>query len=119
VIAGPEKKTGILNPEEKKIVAYHESGHAIVGWMLQHTDALLKVQVLHAILCCVTFLSTYFTLRTEIRYRIQIPTRFFLSGNVANPDPGSGIGFFPDPGSQTHIFESLVTIFWVKSSIFL
>jgi ATP-dependent Zn protease len=43
VIAGPEKKTGILNPEEKKIVAYHESGHAIVGWMLQHTDALLKV----------------------------------------------------------------------------
>jgi ATP-dependent Zn protease len=46
VIAGPEKKTGILNPEEKKIVAYHESGHAIVGWMLQHTDALLKVPVL-------------------------------------------------------------------------
>jgi hypothetical protein len=43
VIAGPEKKTGILGPEEKKIVAYHESGHALVGWMLQHTDALLKV----------------------------------------------------------------------------
>lgn len=46
VIAGPEKKTGILNPEEKKIVAYHESGHALVGWMLQHTDALLKVTIL-------------------------------------------------------------------------
>ena len=43
VIAGPEKKTGILNPVEKNIVAYHESGHALVGWMLQHTDALLKV----------------------------------------------------------------------------
>ncbi len=43
-------------------------------------------------------------------------------------DPGSGIGLFripdprsriPDPGSQTHIFESLVTTFWVKSSIIL
>jgi hypothetical protein len=36
-------------------------------------------------------------------------------------DPGSGIGFFqiPDLGSQTHIFESLVTIFWVKISIIL
>ena len=36
-------------------------------------------------------------------------------------DPGSGIGFFriPDPGSQTHIFESLVTIFWEKSKNFV
>jgi len=46
VIAGPEKKTSILNPAERRIVAYHESGHAIVGWMLQHTDALLKVTIL-------------------------------------------------------------------------
>jgi hypothetical protein len=47
--------------------------------------------------------------------------------SVADLDPGSGAfltpgsrirnRFFPDPGSQTHIFESLVTIFWVKSSI--
>lgn len=46
VIAGPEKKTRVLNPGERNIVAYHESGHAIVGWMLQHTDALLKVTIL-------------------------------------------------------------------------
>jgi hypothetical protein len=47
--------------------------------------------------------------------------------SVADPDPrsgafltpGSGIGFFPDPGSQTYLFESLVTIFWVKSSMIL
>lgn len=48
VIAGPEKKTAILNPAERRIVAYHESGHALVGWMLKHTDALLKVKM-HAI----------------------------------------------------------------------
>jgi len=46
IIAGPEKKTSVLNPHEKNIVAYHESGHALVGWMLQHTDALLKVTIL-------------------------------------------------------------------------
>ena len=44
VIAGPEKKTNVLGPNEKKVVAYHESGHALVGWMLKHTDALLKVR---------------------------------------------------------------------------
>merc|ERR1711973_492795 len=46
VIAGPEKKTKVLSPHERTVVAYHESGHAIVGWMLQHTDALLKVTIL-------------------------------------------------------------------------
>ena len=46
VIAGPEKKTNVLSPEERRVVAYHESGHAIVGWMLKHTDALLKVTIL-------------------------------------------------------------------------
>ena len=44
VIAGPEKKNNMLSPPERKIVAYHESGHALVGWMLKHTDALLKVK---------------------------------------------------------------------------
>ncbi len=39
------------------------------------------------------------------------------SGSGAFLTPGSGIRnrFFPDPGSQTHMFESLVTIFWVKN----
>jgi len=46
VIAGPEKKTSVLNPIEKNVVAYHESGHALVGWLLEHTDALLKVTII-------------------------------------------------------------------------
>ncbi len=50
-----------------------------------------------------------------LRIRIRDPVPFWPL------DPGSVIGFFriSDPGSQTHIFESLVTIFWVKSSIIL
>jgi spastic paraplegia protein 7 len=34
-----------MSPEERKIVAYHESGHALIGWLLEHTDALLKVTI--------------------------------------------------------------------------
>ena len=46
VIAGPEKKTKMLSAHERSVVAYHESGHALVGWMLEHTDALLKVTII-------------------------------------------------------------------------
>lgn len=38
-----EKKTQVLQPEEKKTVAYHEAGHAIAGWYLEHADPILKV----------------------------------------------------------------------------
>ena len=46
VIGGLERKTKVLDPAEKKRVAYHEAGHAIVGWFLQHTDPLLKVSII-------------------------------------------------------------------------
>ncbi|KAM6973313.1 mitochondrial inner membrane m-AAA protease component AFG3L1-like [Aplochiton taeniatus] len=46
VIGGLEKKTQVLQPNEKKTVAYHEAGHAIVGWYLQHADPLLKVSII-------------------------------------------------------------------------
>lgn len=45
VIAGLERKTRILSQEEKKTVAYHEAGHAVAGWFLEHTDPLLKVSI--------------------------------------------------------------------------
>lgn len=46
VVAGMEKKTNVLSPEEKKTVAYHEAGHAVAGWFLQHADPLLKVSII-------------------------------------------------------------------------
>src|SRR3546814_9751615 len=45
VIGGLEKKNKIISPEEKRIVAYHESGHAIAGWFFEHADPLLKVSI--------------------------------------------------------------------------
>ncbi|XP_076469956.1 mitochondrial inner membrane m-AAA protease component AFG3L2-like [Babylonia areolata] len=46
VVAGLEKKTQVLQPEEKKTVAYHEAGHAVAGWFLEHADPLLKVSII-------------------------------------------------------------------------
>ncbi|KAG8041653.1 hypothetical protein G9C98_002946 [Cotesia typhae] len=46
VVAGMEKKTNVLQPEEKKTVAYHEAGHAVSGWYLQHADPILKVSII-------------------------------------------------------------------------
>jgi AFG3 family protein len=45
VIGGLEKKNKIISQEEKKIVAYHEAGHAIAGWFLEHADPLVKVSI--------------------------------------------------------------------------
>ena len=45
VIGGLEKKTKIISADEKKIVAYHEAGHAVAGWFLEHADPLVKVSI--------------------------------------------------------------------------
>tara|TARA_S200000501_G_scaffold189366_1_gene178171 strand:- start:4918 stop:6789 length:1872 start_codon:yes stop_codon:yes gene_type:complete len=45
VIGGLEKKNKIISPEEKKIVAFHEAGHAVAGWYLEHADPLVKVSI--------------------------------------------------------------------------
>ena len=45
VIGGLEKKNKIISPEEKNIIAYHEAGHAICGWFLEHASPLVKVTI--------------------------------------------------------------------------
>ncbi|MBT8218561.1 MAG: AAA family ATPase, partial [Bacteroidia bacterium] len=45
VIGGLEKKNKIISPEEKDIIAYHEAGHAICGWFLEHASPLVKVTI--------------------------------------------------------------------------
>ncbi|MBI2967941.1 MAG: ATP-dependent zinc metalloprotease FtsH, partial [Bacteroidetes bacterium] len=45
VIGGLEKKNKIISPDEKKVVAYHEAGHTITGWYLEHANPLVKVTI--------------------------------------------------------------------------
>lgn len=45
IIGGLEKKNKLISPEEKKIIAYHEAGHAVCGWFLPHASPLVKVTI--------------------------------------------------------------------------
>src|SRR5690606_12962478 len=45
VIGGLEKKNKLISPDEKRIVAYHEAGHAIAGWFREYTDTVVKVSI--------------------------------------------------------------------------
>lgn len=45
VIGGLERKTKLISPDEKKIIAYHEAGHAVCGWFLEHASPLVKVTI--------------------------------------------------------------------------
>ena len=44
--AGLEKRNSVMTVKERRTVAYHEAGHAIVGWLLEHADPLLKVTII-------------------------------------------------------------------------
>jgi cell division protease FtsH len=46
VIAGPERKSRVISEREKKVIAYHESGHALVTWALPHADPVHKVSII-------------------------------------------------------------------------
>jgi len=46
VIAGPERKSKVISEKEKSITAYHEAGHALVGYMLPHADNVTKISII-------------------------------------------------------------------------
>jgi len=46
VIAGPEKKTRVISEEEKRIIAFHESGHALLSYILPFTDPIHKISII-------------------------------------------------------------------------
>ncbi|MFX7727937.1 cell division protein FtsH, partial [Acinetobacter baumannii] len=46
IVAGLEKKNRLLNPNERKVVAYHEMGHALVALAISKTDAVHKVSII-------------------------------------------------------------------------
>ncbi|OFY85625.1 MAG: peptidase M41 [Bacteroidetes bacterium RIFCSPLOWO2_12_FULL_35_15] len=46
IVSGIEKKSKIISPAEKNIIAYHEAGHAVISWMLKNVDPLQKVTII-------------------------------------------------------------------------
>ena len=75
VIGGLEKKNKIISPDEKKIIAYHEAGHAICGWFLEHAYPLLKVTIVPRGTAALGYASTHPRNNTCIT-QISLQTRF-------------------------------------------
>jgi cell division protease FtsH len=46
IIAGPEKKTRVISEKEKRIIAFHEAGHALIAYLLPNTDPLYKISII-------------------------------------------------------------------------
>lgn len=77
IIGGLEKKNKIIMPDEKKIIAYHEAGHAVSGWFLEHAYPLVKVTIVprgEAALGYAQYLpkEKYLTLKEEIEDRMAM-----------------------------------------------
>ncbi len=69
VVAGLEKKNKIISPNEREIIAYHEAGHAVAGWYLEHTDPVMKVSIVPR-----GFAALGYTLQTPLEDRFLMTT---------------------------------------------
>jgi cell division protease FtsH len=104
VVAGLEKKKRLINPREKKIVAFHESGHAVVGHMLGSADAVQKISIVPR---GIAALGYTIQLPTEDRYlvtkkELEEKLASLLGGRVAEEY------FFNDvsTGAQNDLFKA-------------
>ena len=94
VIAGPEKKTRVINAEEKKIIAYHESGHALLALLIPGADPLHKVSIIPR------GIALGYTMRLPIEDR-YIVTRKELLGKI--------VGILGGRASEDNVFKELST----------
>ncbi len=67
VVAGLEKKNKIISPAERRIIAYHEAGHAVAGWYLEHADPVFKVSIVPR-----GFAALGYTLQTPLEDRFLL-----------------------------------------------
>lgn len=92
VIAGLERKSRVLSKEEKKTVAYHEAGHAVCGWFLEHADPLLKVSIIPRGVGALGYAQVTFHIKSDKWYESQYPVIVSTAGSlfvVNSPDARS------------------------------
>jgi cell division protease FtsH len=94
VIAGPEKKTRVINTEEKKIVSYHESGHALLALLIPGADPLHKVSIIPR------GIALGYTMRLPLEDR-YIVTKKELEGKI--------VGILGGRASEDIVFGELST----------
>jgi cell division protease FtsH len=120
VIGGLEKKNKIISPDEKKVIAYHEAGHAVSGWFLEHAYPLVKVTIVprgDAALGYAQYLpkEKYLTIKEEIEDRIAMA----LGGRAVEEMIFGKIstGALSDLTSVTKMAYSLVSVYGMNDKI--
>ncbi len=121
VVAGLQKKSHVINPKEKKIVAYHESGHALVAELLPGADPVSKISIIPrgiAALGYTTQLPTeerYLMTRSELLARIDV----LLGGRVAEEIVFNDVstGAQNDLQRATEIARTMVTQFGMSEKL--
>ncbi|HEX2805050.1 MAG TPA: ATP-dependent zinc metalloprotease FtsH, partial [Kineosporiaceae bacterium] len=120
VIAGPQKRTRLMNDKEKKITAYHEGGHALVAAAMRHTDPVTKVTILPrgralGYTMVLPIDDKYSTTRNEMLDQLA----YALGGRVAEElvfhDPTTGAS--NDIEKATGIARKMVTQFGMSERV--
>lgn len=121
VVAGLEKKNKIISPQERKIVAYHESGHAIVGWFLKYTDPVLKVSIVPRGLAALGYTLQTPTEDRFLMTREELMDRIcaLLGGRVAEEIQFGRIstGAQNDLERITKMANSMVTVYGMSNKL--
>jgi len=120
VIGGPERKSRVMSDHEQRVIAYHESGHALVGHVLQHTDPIHKVSIVsrgRALGWTLTLpeRDKYLNSRSELRSELAM----LLGGRTAEEmifgDPTTGAA--DDIARVTKLARQMVTKFGMSEKL--
>jgi len=119
VTTGLEKKNMIISPEEKKSIAYHEAGHALTSWYLEHAHPFIRVTIIprseslgHALYLPK---EKYLTIKEELADRICVS----LGGRAAEKIIFNQIstGALSDLDHVTQIAYSMVTVYGMSEKV--
>ena len=120
IIGGLEKKNKIILPDEKKVIAYHEAGHAVSGWFLEHAYPLVKVTIVprgDAALGYAQYLpkEKYLTLKEELEDRMAMA----LGGRAVEELVFGKIstGALSDLQQVTKMAYAMVTVYGMNAKI--
>ena len=120
IIGGLEKKNKIISPEEKKVIAYHEAGHAVSGWFLEYAYPLVKVTIVprgEAALGYAQYLpkEKYLTLKEELEDRMAMA----LGGRVVEELVFGKIstGALSDLQQVTKMAYAMVTVYGMNEKL--
>ena len=120
VLAGPEKKSRLMSEEEKKIIAYHETGHALVGWALPNADPIHKVTIIPrgralGYTQALPESEKYLSSKAELKDRLAMLMGGRVAEEIVFKDPTTGAS--NDIEKATDIARRMVMEFWMSDKL--